>query len=508
MKIVLYSAIVSCVLLASHTLQAQYGTPPDAPASNTASPEAMARRLEKMSQLLDATRRQLEQSQAEIDAMRQELNRLKQPLPQFPSQPSSQPVTASSSSVADSVAQQGEQQEILQAEIKQHEQIKLESESKYPVKVYGLILFNAFSNAGLVDNPDLPTVAFARNPGVSHGSVGASIRQTILGIRATGPHLWGADTAANISTDFFSGLTYSFYGNSTGNFRLRTADASLTWKKDEVHLGVDAPLISPLSPTSYATLGIPGLAWAGNLWTWAPQIRYQHRFSLSESSALQAEGGLLDPSVLGIEESSSYRELSAGELSRRPSVEGRLSYHRTLFGRELAVGGGGHRGRDSFSNNFKISTWAATADWQMPITRRVQLDGEFYRGRGLGSLGGGAYKDVVYGTDRVTGQNRTLGLNALGGWAQFKLHLTSTIETNFAFGTDQAYAHEMRQLVLNTTNYPLESTARTQMVVGNLIYRPKTYLIFSPEYRRIANWQITGPAPTANIFTLSAGYQF
>jgi hypothetical protein len=46
------------------------------------------------------------------------------------------------------------------------------------------------------------------------------------------------------------------------------------------------------------------------------------------------------------------------------------------------------------------------------------------------------------------------------------------------------------------------------MAFGNLIFRPKTYLILSPEYRRIWTWPIHGSASTADIFTLSAGYQF
>jgi hypothetical protein len=50
--------------------------------------------------------------------------------------------------------------------------------------------------------------------------------------------------------------------------------------------------------------------------------------------------------------------------------------------------------------------------------------------------------------------------------------------------------------------------ARNRMVVGNLIFRPKTYLIVSPEYRRIWTWPIYGTGSTADVFTLSMGYQF
>jgi hypothetical protein len=50
--------------------------------------------------------------------------------------------------------------------------------------------------------------------------------------------------------------------------------------------------------------------------------------------------------------------------------------------------------------------------------------------------------------------------------------------------------------------------ARNKMVVANLIFKPKTYIIFSPEYRRIWTWPIYGAGTSADIFSLSVGYQF
>ena len=126
----------------------------------------------------------------------------------------------------------------------------------------------------------------------------------------------------------------------------------------------------------------------------------------------------------------------------------------------------------------------------------------------MGALGGGAYKDVITGFDPVTGTNRTLGLNSVGGWSQLKMYLSRTLEANASIGQDSGYASDMRQLILTNATNPLETMARTHMIVGNVVFRPKTYLILSPEYRRIMNWQITGTPNVANIFTLSAGYQF
>jgi hypothetical protein len=75
-------------------------------------------------------------------------------------------------------------------------------------------------------------------------------------------------------------------------------------------------------------------------------------------------------------------------------------------------------------------------------------------------------------------------------------------------GQDSGYAGDFHALVLPVTASATQLRARNRMVVGNLIFRPKTYLIFSPEYRRIWTWPIFGAASTADVFTLSMGYQF
>ncbi len=51
---------------------------------------------------------------------------------------------------------------------------------------------------------------------------------------------------------------------------------------------------APSAPTSLATLAIPALSYAGNLWAWTPQVRIEHRVALSDTSSLSFQGGILD----------------------------------------------------------------------------------------------------------------------------------------------------------------------------------------------------------------------
>jgi hypothetical protein len=404
-----------------------------------------------------------------------------------------------------------EQQDAMQAEIKQHDQSKVETFSKYPLRLSGLILFNAFSNAGVVDDTELPTIALARFPGSSHGSSGATLKQTLLTLDATGPRIAGARSSANVSIDFFGGVSSNNYGYSasTGVVRMRQSWVSLDWYKTTAQAGYTVPLISPLSPTSYATVAQPGMAGSGNLWTWSPQIQVEQRIPFSEQRRIGLEGGLIDPPASGY---TATQLDSPVEASRHPGYEGRISYSadgtRKGVPRPFALGVSGYSAHQFYSSATQIHSWAVAGDWQIPIFRWFALTGEAYRGRALGGLGGGTYKDIVTGPDSVTGLTRTTGVETAGGWSQLKFIPSSTFQLNGAFGLDDAFSSNFDGFNFSAPTEALISSTRNSSVVANLIYRPKSYLILSPEYRRIKTWPYTGSANTANIFTITAGYEF
>jgi hypothetical protein len=144
----------------------------------------------------------------------------------------------------------------------------------------------------------------------------------------------------------------------------------------------------------------------------------------------------------------------------------------------------------------------------LPIAQRFELSGEGYRGRSIAGLGGGVYKDVVTGTSPITGAAVLHPLNAAGGWAQLKTRFNSSLETNFTLGQDGGFAADFRAVVQSPTASATQLRARNRMIVANLVFRPKTYIILSPEYRRIWSWPISGASSTLDVYTLSIGYQF
>lgn len=476
----------------------------------------LEQKIETISSALAATQQQIEQSQRQMQQLQQQLLELRQQMAASGAIPAAQPATApeSSSATPATSASIEERQQTLEAAVKLHDQTKVESTSKYPVRVTGLILFNSYLNRGVTDNTDLPAFALRSSATSGNGNAGASFRQTILGLQGDGPTIAGAHTSANVNFDFFSGISFTSYGTAAGTVRLRTASIDFDWADDSIQLGMVNPLISPLSPTSYATVAEPSLAGAGNLWTWAPQLRYTHRFPVHDGNRFQLEAGLWDSPAAGYNPNQLVRTASPAELAQRPSYETRLSYGSATSDHGLQLGVGAYYSRQNYPGyqgypgTEHLDSWAATTDFRLPLGRHIEISGEGYRGRSVAGLGGGVYKDVITGTSPITGEPELNPLNAIGGWTQFKTRYSSTLESNFSIGLDDGFARDFHAVVLPSTAGNTALRARNKMAVANLIFRPRTYIILSPEYRRVWSYPITGLSSTLDVYTLSAGFEF
>ncbi len=511
-----HAVLVGFMLGSAIVGRAQPAAPPIASsADQTAQVE---QKIEAISAALAATQQQIEQSQRQMEQLQQQLLELRQQMTASgsvppPSTPSTTEASSSSTSVTattpEATVPLEERVETLEAAVKLHDKTKVESTSKYPVRATGLILFNGFVNKGVADNIDLPAYALHPTTTSGNGAMGASMRQTILGVEGDGPRLGGARTSANVSLDFFSGVSYTGYGTSAGVVRLRTAAINFDWAADSLQVGFVQPLISPLSPDSFATVAEPSLAGAGNLWTWAPQLTYTHKFP----NRLQFQFGLWDPAAAGYNSNQLFRVASPGELAEQPAYESRISYG-SPTDRGVQFGVGGYYSRQSYPGyqgyvgTEHLDAWASTFDFRVPLNHHLEISGEGYRGRSIGGLGGGVYKDVIPGTSPATGNAVLHPLNAIGGWTQFKARFNSSLDTNFSIGQDNGFAGDFHAVVMAPTTGPTQLRARNRMFVSNLIYRPRTYIILSPEYRHIWSWPITGSANTLNIYTLSIGFQF
>ena len=482
--------------------QQEPAAPQATQSASTGDSSHLEQRLDQVLAALNSMQHQLDDSKQQIDQLRGELQEVHAQLAAANAEIPAATAEAASR-LESSVQQLQEQDEILHAEVKQHDQTKVESASKYPVKINGLVLFSSFLNDGAVDNIDLPIVALPRDPTIAHGSLAATVRQTVLGLEARGPMLWGARSAGDFHVDFFGGVPYTDYTTSTGTLRLRTAHARLDWTNHSLIAGLDAPLVSPIEPTSYVGLGEPPFAWSGNLWVWAPQLESINRAHLG-SGTLGLDFSLLDSSCAWKSIDLRTATTRPGESSRQPGYESRVSYSFPLLDRSFTVGAGGYYSRQTYLNKQHVDAWAGTADWKVPFSRWLELSGEFYRGRALGGLGGGTFKDYV--TDPDSGLIQ--GLDDVGGWSQLKARITRSLEANAGIGEDAGFSHVLREYTNPYSKDAYVNLARNRTVLANIIYRPKTYLLFSAEYRNIYSWPISGRVNTAQSLGLATGYSF
>jgi len=156
-----------------------------------------------------------------------------------------------------------EDQQLLQAKVDEQHQTKVESASKYRMKLSGIALFNVSGNSGTVDNQDVPNLALTRGALATSGSVSATVRQSEIGFEVYGPTLAGAQTSANVNFDFMGGFANVSNGVTDNIVRLRTATMRLDWNQTSVVGGQDAPFFSPFLPLPLPPWATPLLRMLG-----------------------------------------------------------------------------------------------------------------------------------------------------------------------------------------------------------------------------------------------------
>jgi hypothetical protein len=383
-----------------------------------------------------------------------------------------------------------ESQQILADRLAEHYQTKVESASRYRTKLSGVVLLNAFSNRGRVDNLEVPDLALRPVAGETGVTRGMTALQSQLGFETYGPEWGGGRVSAGLQMDFFGISPNSPYSSSWGAVRLRSALVRVDWARTSVVVGQDAPFLSPLSPSSVASLGYPAFSYSGNLWTWLPQARIDHRVRITGGTTMSIQGGVFDPVARG---------------SHQPGYGTRLAFSRGEEDQQMTVGFGAHYNHQERTGGHEIGGWGGMADWSIPLGDQLAFSGEFFRGKALGGLGASQGRSVLFGGPEADPSTPMIGLNATGGWAQMKFKATSSVEFNAAHGEDHA---RRRDLVRFTPTSSTSAISRNRTEMLNVIYRPRTDLLFSLEYRRFKTSRINAPSDTADHFNVGVGVLF
>jgi hypothetical protein len=468
---------------------------------------------------------QIDELKAELKDVRRELDSTRAQLASLAPQPQKdEQITGAAADPASKDANLNEPVEdkigLLSSKINEEYQTKLESSSRYRVRFSGLLLLNLFANRGNVDTIENPSLALDIDPVTRlRGSIGGTLRQTELGFQVFGPTMFGAHSTGNVQFDFSGGLAPTPGGETMGIVRMRTGTVRLDWAQTSLVAGQDGLFFYPLSPTSYASLNQPPLAYAGNLWGWIPQVRVERRFGAPFASTVTVQAGILDPITAQVpDNTSSARPAGPGEQSRVPGVGAHAGWARPLFGRTLSIGLGGYHGRQQYQilerptdPPSNVGSWLGSADWDIPFTHWLSLSGSLYRGSALGGLGGGLGQSIVLLNALINDPNPPAnalvrGLNTEGGWSQLKIRPVQKLEWNFAVGDDNPFARQLDFAAAPTyLETPLE---RNRAAFGNVIYRPRSDLLFALEFRHVQSFPIADKPVSANQMNLGMGIYF
>jgi outer membrane murein-binding lipoprotein Lpp len=507
-----FGGVVCAIALANGAAPAQ--TKSGHPAGPANQPDLNAK-IEALSQSLDETRLELSQSREEIKELRGMLEQVMQRMggnAPSPAATVSSPGPANQSALVETAGQAKPAQiseddwQILNARIDELAQDKVESNLKYRLKLSGIVLLNAFSLSGQVDNLDVPTVALPHDPASPSGAVGASLRQSIIELTGIGPRVFGADTVGDLQADFFGGLPSGYGANISGLMRLRIARLRMDWSHTSLFGGLDVPFFSPNWPTSYMSIALPAFAAAGNLWAWAPTLGFEQRVEAG-SAELKAQAGLMDPPTY--QAARAVRVPSAPEASRQPTYALRLSANGRDERRPIAFGISGIYSPQRYAGGASVNGWGGVADWRVPLFPHTDLSGQMFVGKGIDSFGGvpsvvpaaGDYE--YYGTAAPALAKITM----TGGWTQLSLKIDSKNEFNFGFGSGGRNSADFRLIQPLDPSFATLSP-RNQMLFVNYVFRPRSDLLLSPEFRRLRTYPSSGAASIADQVGVAAGFLF
>jgi hypothetical protein len=357
----------------------------------------MEKILERLSRLEQQNRALLE----EVRALRAEIGRGAPPPAETPAAP-----------VAERLA-------VVERRTEELAQTKVEASSKLPVSLTGMLLFNAFWNTrGGVDQQNPTTAPLA--PG---GNAGATLRQSIVGLRFNGPDVFaGGKVSGTVFLDLFSGSAASL----NHIVRLRTGSLQIDWKNTTFMAGQDKPLISPREPDSLAQVGVSPLTAAGNPWLWQPQARIEQRFGLGDASGLRAQFALFQTSEAN---ATSNPEYTSQVASARPGYEGRFEYwHKFGEDRRLQVAPGFHVS-DTHVLGQSVPSRIFSVDWLFRPVAKLEFTGLFFQGENVAVMGS-LRQGIAFRNERA------YTVRTAGGWMQLTFHATRRLAFH-AYGGEQ-----------------------------------------------------------------------
>jgi hypothetical protein len=351
-----------------------------------------------------------------------------------------------------------------------------------PVSLTGMLLFNAFLNGPNSSTLQDPVVAVgAAGP----ASAGASLRQTILGLKFNGPDLPGGGHASGtLYMDFYAGSREP----ENNLFHLRTATLDLAWKNTTVTFGQNKPIIAPRDPDSFAQVGVSPLTAAGNLWDWQPQLKIEQRFRINEQTGFRAQVGVYQTE----ETDATISTLLARTLEHaRPGYEGRFEFYHGGEQRRIEIAPGFHLSTTHVAGT-SVPSKVASLDWLIRPMPLFEISGAWFRGENVANLGALRQGFTVLQSGSV------IPIRSYGGWAQFTVHAMPRLSFHFYGGQEHDNESDLRGA----------GVSRNFMYAGNAVYRLAPNVLTSFEASQVRTSYIGNVLRINNHYDLAIAYLF
>ena len=365
--------------------------------------------------------------------------------------------------------------------IEEQAQSKVEASQKFPIRLTGMALFNAFADSQQSGGTDYPVVAAPTGP----GHAGATVRQSILGLEYRGPKtFWGGTVHGSVYMDFFSGTPPL---NQT--MRLRTGSIEVDWATRSVMAGIEKPIFNPREPSSLAQVGVSPLTGAGNLWLWLPQVRVEQDVAFASQTGMRAQLGAVQTREVGAYAGSMQTGIVE---AMRPGLEGRIEfYHKFDDERRVEVAPGFHVSTTHVSG-FSVPSQVVSFDWFVNPLRWIEFTGAYYHGQNLAFLGTGYRQGFgLYPTEAEA-------VHSQGGWGQFTFHLLPRLDLHVLSGQQDD----------RNSDLVAGNIGKNLFFGGNLYFRIAPNVILSPEISQVRTVYLGQGTRLNNHYDLALGYLF
>ncbi|MGI8742824.1 MAG: hypothetical protein ACR2NN_09690 [Bryobacteraceae bacterium] len=367
--------------------------------------------------------------------------------------------------------------------IAEQAQTKVEASQRMPVSLTGMLLFNAFLNGRQSGDDQDPLVA-SLTRGAASG--GASLRQTVLGLKFEGPEIpGGGKVSGDVYMDFFSGSSSSL----NHLLRLRVASIDVDWKNQSILFGQDKPIIAPREPNSLAQVGFSPLTGAGNLWLWGPQVRFEQRFAFGGQTTFRGQVGVYETSEPNMNAPAEY----VSTLSQsRPGLEGRFELsHGFGEGKKIEVAPGFHISKTHVLG-LSLPSKLFTLDWSVQPISKIEFSGTYFNGENAAGVGG------LRQGFTVINRYRAIPVGAWGGWAQLSWIATQRLSFNTYAGQESDRASDLLS----------GGITRNRAYAANLIYRIGQNVLAGLEASQVRTTYLGSGNRLNNHYDLGLAYLF